>query len=172
MPILTKEPIMTMHIDRDGMFVRAITRADLPALKAVIASSDLFPPEMLDDMTESFFGEEQTADCWLTLDDGEPAGVAYVAPERMTSGTWNLYLIAVRADRQGRGYGALLLDHIERDLAARGERVLIVETSGLPRFERTRTFYEHCGYEREARIRDFYQAGEDKIVFWKSLGGR
>ena len=87
----------------------------------------------------------------------------------MTSGTWNLYLIAIRADRQGQGRGALLLDHIERDLATRGERLLIVETSGLPSFERTRTFYERLGYAWEARIRDFDQAGEDKIVFWKSL---
>jgi ribosomal protein S18 acetylase RimI-like enzyme len=160
---------MTTHIDTRGSIIRAIARADLPALKAVIASSDLFPPEMLDDMTAGFLGEEETTDCWLTLDDGEPAALAYVAPERMTSGTWNLHLIAVRANRQGRGYGALLLSHIERDLASRGERVLLVETSGLPTFERTRTFYERCGYVREARIRDFYQAGEDKIVFWKAL---
>lgn len=31
--------------------VRPITAADLPALKDVVASTDLFPPEMLDDMT-------------------------------------------------------------------------------------------------------------------------
>lgn len=149
--------------------VRAITVSDLPALKAIIGSNDLFPPDMLDDMTAGFLGQEQTEDRWLALDDGEPVAVAYFAPERMTSGTWNLYLIAVRADRQGRGYGAMLIDHIERALAAEGARVLIVETSGLPSYERTRAFYDRCGYEREARIRDFYQAGEDKIVFWKAL---
>lgn len=54
-------------------------------------------------------------------------------------------------------------------LAARGERVLLVETSGLASFERTRAFYRKCGYDEEARIREFYQAGEDKIVFRKSL---
>ncbi len=149
--------------------MRPITDSDIPALKAVVTSNDLFPPDMLDDMTAGFLRQELPEDHWLTLDDGEPVAVAYFAPERMTSGTWNLYLIAVRADRQGRGYGALLLDHIERVLAAQGVRVLIVETSGLPTYERTRAFYDRCGYEREARIRDFYQAGEDKIVFWKTL---
>ena len=44
-------------------------------------------------------------------------------------------------------------------------------TSGLPSFERTRGFYRLCGYDEEARIRDFYQAGEDKIVFRKALEG-
>lgn len=156
----------------DRPTVRAITRADLPALKAVIASTTLFPPEMLDEMTASFLDDADTADRWLTLDDDEPVAVAYLAPERLTAGTWNLHLIAVRADRQGRGHGARLLHRIESDLAAEGGRILIVETSGLPAYERTRAFYERCGYDREARIRDFYQDGEDKIVFWKSLQRR
>lgn len=152
--------------------VRPITVADLPALKAVIATNDLFPPDMLDDMTASFLGTGPTEDRWITLDDGEPVAVAYFAPERMASGTWNLYLIAVRTDRQGKGYGTLLMEHVERALAREGVRVLIVETSGLPSFERTRAFYDRCGYDREARIREFYQAGEDKIVFRKALDRR
>lgn len=156
----------------DRPTVRTITRADLPALKAIIASTDLFPPEMLDELTAGYLGEKQTPERWLTLEDGEPVAIAYFAPERLTAGTWNLYLIAVRGDGQGQGYGSLLLDRIERELAATGERILIVETSGLPAFARTRAFYERCGYTREARIRDFYQAGEDKIVFWKSLQHR
>ncbi len=33
----------------------------------------------------------------------------------------------------------------------------------------TRDFYFKCDYEKEAQIREFYQAGEDKIIFRKSL---
>jgi RimJ/RimL family protein N-acetyltransferase len=47
--------------------------------------------------------------------------------------------------------------------------MLLVETSGLPDFERTRTFYAKCGYEEEARIRDFYAVNDDKVVFRKVL---
>ncbi|MCW6511298.1 GNAT family N-acetyltransferase [Lichenifustis flavocetrariae] len=79
------------------------------------------------------------------------------------------HLIAVHPDRQGQGRGTALLRHVERVLAARGQRVLLVETSALPAFERTRAFYRQSGYGEEARIRDFYQAGEDKIVFRKAL---
>lgn len=57
--------------------------------------------------------------------------------------------------------------HVEETLKARGGRMLLVET--LASFERTRAFYAKCGYEEEARIRDFYTEGADKIVFRKVL---
>jgi ribosomal protein S18 acetylase RimI-like enzyme len=149
--------------------IRPVTPGDMPALKAVIDATGLFPSEMLDGMVAGFFSGEAVNDSWLTVEEGEPVAVAYYVPERMTQGTWNLLLIAVHPDRQGQGIGAALMHHVERLLAARGERVLLVETSGLPDFERTRAFYRRIGYEQEARIRDFYQAGEDKIVFRKAL---
>ena len=87
----------------------------------------------------------------------------------MTEGTWNLYLIAINADRQGTGEGSKLIAHVEKTLADEGQRVLLVETSGNPNFEQTRQFYRNNNYTEEARIREFYTTGEDKIVFWKKL---
>ena len=149
--------------------VRPTSSNDLPALRAVIDSTGLFPGEMLDDMIAPFLSGDEGSHRWLTLDDGEPIGIAYVVPERMTEGTWNLLLIAVRSDRQAVGFGGSLLETVERSLAETGQRVLLVETSGLPEFDRTRAFYDRHGYRREAIIRDFYQEGEDKVVFWKRL---
>ena len=61
------------------------------------------------------------------------------------------------------------MKHVEERLAKGGERLLIVETSSLDGFERARDFYEKCGYTEEARIRDFYTTGDDKVVFLKQL---
>lgn len=72
-------------------------------------------------------------------------------------------------DFQGKGIGAEMMQYIEDLLMESGQRILIVETSGLPEFERTRNFYDKCNYERAAVIRDFYQDGEDKVVFWKKI---
>ena len=44
-----------------------------------------------------------------------------------------------------------------------------METSGTDDFEYVREFYRKSGYEEEARIREFYAAGVDKIVFRKRL---
>ena len=149
--------------------VRTLTRNDLPALKVVIDAVGLFPSDMLDAMTAGFLRGEVEEEFWLTYDDGTPVAVVYCTPERLTVGTWNMLLIAVHPSRQGQGIGARLAVEVERRLAARGGRILLVETSGIPEFERTRAFYRGLGYDEEARIREFYAPGEDKIVFRKLL---
>lgn len=152
--------------------IRAVTPNDIPDLKIVIEANDLFPSDMLDEMISGYFTNESGGELWFTYEDSKPVAIAYCAPERMTQGTWNLYLIAVHPDYQRQGLGTSILHYIEQILIARGERVLLVETSSLETFEVTREFYRKCGYDEEARIREFYQAGEDKIVFRKSLTDR
>lgn len=48
-----------------------------------------------------------------------------------------------------------MLRRVEEDLRARAQRLSLVETSALPQYARTRAFYVECGYEEEARIRDY-----------------
>ncbi len=120
-------------------------------------------------MIAPYLDESNSTDQWVIYEEEQPVGVAYFAPERLTSGTYNLYLIAFHPHYQGQGRGAALLQYVEQALRAQGERIVLVETSGLPAFARTRKFYRKCGYVQEARIREFYAKGEDKIVFWKSL---
>lgn len=153
--------------------IRPINAGDLAELGRLIVATGLFQSEelaQLDTLMKSHLSSEgNVTEHWVVYDADGLVGVAYFAAERMTQGTWNLYLIGVHPDRQGRGHGAALLRHVEEMLRAQGGRVLIVETSGLEGFQATRAFYGRCGYTEEARIRDFYSAGDDKVVFWKAL---
>lgn len=150
--------------------IRRIRKDDLGSLKEIIDANELFPSELLEDMTVDYFNNSETTDIWLTMEkDGIAVAVAYCAPERMTEGTYNLYLIAVHPDRQGQGIGSQLMNYIETMLLNKSVRILIVETSGFPEFEQTRKFYDQCGYAREAVIREFYAEGDDKVIFWKKL---
>ena len=151
--------------------IRPVAPDDIPALKRIIDATDMFPPEMLDDMIAGFFNDEGNDEIWLTHDKNGVEAVAFCRPEEMTDRTWNLLLIAVHPDCQGEGIGAALMRHIEDDLATRGQRILIVETSGTDSLARTREFYRLCQYDQESRIRDFYEDGDDKITFWKALQG-
>lgn len=150
--------------------IRSVSPSDIPALKQVIDSSELFPSEFLDEMIADYFQNKDSTDTWLTyVQDGQAIAIAYCAPEKMTEGTYNLYLIAVNKSQQGKGIGTQIMNYVESLLRKQNHRILLVETSGLPEFEQTRKFYDKLGYTREAVIRDFYQEGEDKIVFWKKL---
>jgi ribosomal protein S18 acetylase RimI-like enzyme len=145
--------------------IRPLRRDDLARTLALIAAVDLFPPEMLPDMAAPFL--DGADEVWLIA--GAGAGLAYAAPERLTDGTWNLLLLAVDPARQGRGLGRRLVEAVEAALRKKEARLLLVETSGVPDFAGQRRFYRKLGFRREARIRDYYQAGDDKIVFAKAL---
>lgn len=153
--------------------IRPITPADSAKVVALTISSGLFSEEdaaFLDKMLADYFtGKSQEGHVCLVDTESELLGVAYYAPEPVTNGTWNLLMIAVRGDCQGQGIGLRLLRHVEDTLRKDSQRLLLVETSGLPNFERTRQFYAKCGYEAEARIRDYYNNGEDKIIYRKVL---
>ncbi len=78
-------------------------------------------------------------------------------------------MLWTRADRLGPGHGTALVAQMEREFHARGARLLIVETSALSDFEPARRFYAKCGFKQEATIKDFFAAGDDKIVLTKRL---
>ncbi|MBL8851541.1 MAG: hypothetical protein JNG89_17790, partial [Planctomycetaceae bacterium] len=58
----------------------------------------------------------------------------------------------------------------ERLIAKRGGRRVYAETSGREQYAPTRAFYERCGYQREATLKDFYAPGDDKVVYGKVVG--
>ncbi|GJL95072.1 MAG: GNAT family N-acetyltransferase [Hyphococcus sp.] len=153
--------------------IRPATPDDKGDLLNLAVATGLFAPDELDELggmlSEYFDGNLGDDHFWIVDDENGMQGAAYYAPEMMADGTWNLYFIGVEPGNQGKGRGASMLRHVEGALKARGERLLLVETSGLDNFDLTRKFYRKNGYDEEARIRDFYKAGDDKVVFRKGL---
>lgn len=154
--------------------IRPATPNDMPALMALADATGMFEANELEGlagMVSAYFdGHLDDDHFWIVDDaDGTLQGAAYYAPETMVYGVWNLYFIGVLPSRQRQGCGEGLLHHVEQVLRERGERLLLIETSSLDAFEGARRFYRKHGYDEEARIRDFYKPGEDKIVFRKAL---
>src|SRR3954464_9485975 len=128
-----------------SIMIRPTTPDDTDAVLALAVAAGIAPPgetqALAEVLADSLGGKLGPDHLWLTDDDDGPVGVAYYAPERMTDGTWNLYMLAVHPGRQRQGRGTALVRYIEQELAARGARLLLIETSGLGSFERTRAFY-------------------------------
>lgn len=155
--------------------IRSAHTHDTAVVVTLAVSSGLFTQQEsggVGDLMEDYFTRTcaQGHACVLDVDgDGLPVGVAYYQPVPATDRTWTLLMIAVRRDRQGQGRGGALLRRVEEDLRHRQQRLLLVETSGLPGFSLTRKFYDRAGYRPEARVRDYYQAGDDMVLFRKDL---
>jgi len=150
--------------------IRMVVKSDLTDLKKVLDSIDLFPSAILDEMIFDYFNNSETQEIWFTaLEKNNPIAIGFCAPEKFTEGTYNLYAIGVRSDKQGKGIGSKMMKYLENYLKEKGHRILIVDTSGTDDFKLTRTFYEKLNYHKEAVIRDFWAQGDDKVIFWKKL---
>lgn len=158
--------------------IRPIAPDDIDALIALADSIELFSSDELEELRQMLTdslnkdGAAHPHPFWITDDDGGLVGLAYCEPERMTSGAWNLQLIAVRPTHQKQGRGAKLLRFVEQTLIDQGARILLVETMGTPDFKYVRSFYQKNGFNEEAQIREFYAEGADKIIFRKALSAQ
>ena len=100
--------------------IRLTRPNDKTDLIILAEASGLFEPSQTEELAtmldQHFSRESESQALWFTDDGNGIVGVAYVAPERMTEGTWNLYLMAIHPDCQRQGRGAALLRYIEQVL--------------------------------------------------------
>jgi ribosomal protein S18 acetylase RimI-like enzyme len=89
----------------------------------------------------------------------------------LTTGTYDLYWIAVDTKHHRGGFGKKLLIFAEEEIIRRGGRMLLIETSSQETYGGTISFYERSGYDIAACIKDYYKPADDKLIFCKRLGG-
>jgi ribosomal protein S18 acetylase RimI-like enzyme len=156
--------------------IRPATPEDTSTLVALTDATGVFKSHeivALESVLEDYYDfneEEDDHVCVVFEEHGTILGYAYYAPAAMTDRTWYLYWIAVTKDKQARGVGTKLLHHTEEDIKKKGGRVLFIETSGLPHYEKTRKFYIKHKYEEAAVLRDYYSDGDDMVVYRKHFG--
>ena len=158
--------------------IRDAIAADRKEIVEIASATGLFSLADLaefDAMASEHLNGNDNTQRWIVEESSEQAdsglrGAAYFAPEPFAEGVWNLYFIGVPPHEQGKGHGRSLVGHVEKELQQRGQRLLLVETSGTDSFERTRAFYRKIGFSEEARIRDYYSPDDDKIIFRKVIG--
>ena len=152
------------------MQISRTCEGDLPGLRVVLDSIELFPAEMLADLIAPFLAGSGGDDLWLTCRvDGQISGLCFARLEALTNGTWNMLALGVLSAQQGRGLGTGIVAHLEASLRDREARVMIVDTSSKDAFAQARTFYRKAGYAQVAVIPDFWDAGDDKVIFHKAL---
>ncbi|HAK95751.1 MAG TPA: hypothetical protein DCM87_12335 [Planctomycetes bacterium] len=156
------------------VLIRATRAEDRAAILAFIEATGFFLPNevavaggVLDSALGAGHGGHYQS--FTAAVGGRPVGWVCYGRTPCTAGTFDLYWIAVAPERQRHGIGRMLVAFAERLMAEHGGRLAVVETAGKPAYESTRAFYLRCGYEIAARLRDFYDTGDDKVVLVKRL---
>jgi GNAT superfamily N-acetyltransferase len=102
--------------------------------------------------------------------DGITVAYSCYGPVTMSKTSFDLYWIATHNDYRGRGIGRKILDQTCSQARAMGCSIIIAETSGLPHYAPTRAFYTSNNFELEARLKNFYAMGDDKLFYTKRIG--
>ena len=102
--------------------------------------------------------------------DGITAAYSCFGPITMSKTSFDLYWIVTHNDFRGKGLGRKLLEETCSQARSMGCSILIAETSGLKHYAPTRAFYVSNNFELEARLKDFYAEGDDKLFYTKRIG--
>jgi len=61
------------------------------------------------------------------------------------------------------------MQHTEARIKTLGGKLVVVETSSKPNYNKTRQFYLNLKYREIARIPDFYATNDDEVIYIKRV---
>ncbi len=149
------------------MLIEPAQPDDRQGILEVTAQIDVFTDEEKDAVRELW--DQGGYHFLVARQNGQVIGFTCFAERGLTRGTYDLYWIAVIPSVRRWGVGETLMRATESEVRKRGGRLILVETSGTEAYAATRAFYEAIGYSCEAVIRDFYQVGDDLVIYAKRL---
>lgn len=153
-----------------------LTPEDLPAIASILHRTKHFTIEEIEIglslLVERIKDGLESGYYFLIAElDKKVIGYACYGPIPMTTDGIDLYWIAVDPDYQSQGIGSLLLKHTERKARNLGGIRLYAETSSKELYHSTQLFYEHHSFILEARQKDYYAPGDDRLMYVKVLTG-
>lgn len=148
-------------------------RADI---LAVARSTGVFTAEEVATVDELFVGYVRSPEVsgynflsYRQPETGRLVGFACWGPTALSNGATDLYWIATDPAAQGQGVAAALFAAVEAAVRAAGRWLIVIWTSSRATYAPARAFYLRMGCLEGARLRDFYDRGDDLIVFSRYL---
>ena len=150
-------------------------KRDIESIRDIVESTKFFYNHEIEIavelITERLNLGEQTGYYFVFAElDGLTVAYSCFGPIEMSKTSFDLYWIATHNDHRGKGIGKKLLEATFSAAREMGCKIIIAETSGLPHYAPTRAFYDSTGFLLEARLKDFYAMGDDKVFYTKRIG--
>lgn len=159
----------------EAVFRDRLRASDPEVIKRVTEQSGVFSPcevAMAQGLAqESLHSGAEASGYYFILAEAKDQVIGYVCfgPTPCTKYTYDLYWIAVQDAWRHTGIGDALLAQAEERIASLGGKKVYVETSSRDPYAPARRFYQKHRYSQEAVLHDFYDDGDDKVIYSKVL---
>ena len=157
-------------------FRNEIKETDILDIKSLLMSSGFFYNFEIRNGIELAIdnlarGPDTTGIHFLFLEEeGKVVGYSCYAQAECSVSSYFIYWIVVDAKSRGKGIGTTLLKETEQRITySIGGDIVWIETSSRDLYAPTRAFYINKGYTEVASLIDFYNKGDNKIVYKKVL---
>lgn len=154
--------------------IRKLENCDRDKIEKILVDTKNFNDDEIKiamELIDIYISVKDQRDYEIFVDaDGDTVnGYVCIGPRPLTVGTYDLYWIAVNPNVQAKGIGSSLVKYIEEYLKDKSARLILLETSGKPSYEKERKFYEKNLYTKFAEIKDFYNIGDSLVVYGKYI---
>jgi len=154
--------------------IRPMTQGDKPGIMRIVGTTPEFKPfdvVVAEELIDSYLHDPGGSGYHILIAEVDKTVAGYICygPTPLTEGTWDIYWIAVAVEKQSQGIGSALMQSAEGKIKEVQGRLVIIETSSTPEYEKTRRFHLGHGYELIARLPDFYAPDDDKLLLQKRL---
>jgi GNAT superfamily N-acetyltransferase len=123
--------------------------------------------ELLD---EYYADSEESGYYFLSYrEHGRVLGYVCWGPRPLSEGGYDLYWICVSKEAQGKGVGRALMKQLEIEALKRNGLWIIIETSSTEHYSAARQLYERSSYQKSMELADFYNAGDNLVVYTRRL---
>ncbi len=148
---------------------------DKPKLEKILIDTQNFNDAEIDvaiELIDTYINVKDNGGYEIFVDEGEKGtinGYVCIGQRPLTKSTFDLYWIAVNPKVQSKGIGSGLIKYIEEHIKNKKGKLILIETSGKPSYEKERKFYEKNFYTKITEIKDFYDEGDSLVIYGKYI---
>ena len=162
-----------MNID-NLKFRTNVIQEDIDNIREILHSSGFFYDFEIDvaiELAQEYLDYGTESDYYFVFAeiDGRTVGYTCFGPIACTKRSYDLYWIAVHNDTRGSGLGKILMRESEKIIKDLGGKGIFIETSSRDKYIPTQKFYDSIGCELIARIKDFYDDDDDKLIYKRTV---
>ena len=149
-------------------FRHVLDAADPPRIHALVTAAGVFSNEearVAAELAETTLDGSETYRWLIAEQDGELVGYTCFDRIPFSKLSFDLYWIAVSPEQRGSGLAAELMQRTATFIRGKRGTQVFAETSSREPYAAARAFYVKAGFDEIARFEDFYDVGDDKVVY-------